>query len=213
VSDDGVARDGNGEDREEDGETQDAGGAAGPTDRAPPPEVEATAAGPSVDDLRAERDRIKDQWLRTAADFDNFRKRTKRDVEDALRRGREDTVRELLPVIDNLERAMAAAQTATDVNAVIEGVQMVLRLFEDVGRRLGLERVAAVGARFDPNVHDAVQQQETSEHPPGTIVAEIAPGYRLGDRLLRAAMVTVARPPARPPEPGAQEGGEDPPSE
>lgn len=146
--------------------------------------------------LREERDRLKDQLLRTAADYDNFRKRTRKDVEDAERRGREDAIREMLPVFDNLERAVAAAGSVSDVAAIVEGVKMVLKLFEDQAQRLGLARVAAVGHRFDPAIHDAIQQQETDEHAPGTVIAEIVPGYKLGERLVRPAMVVVARKPS-----------------
>lgn len=158
---------------------------------------------PADEAAREERDtrddevaKLKDHLLRTAADFDNFRKRSRRDVEEAERRGREEAVREVLPIVDNLERAVSASESATDIAAVAEGVRMVLKQFDDVASRLGLTRVVAVGERFDPNLHDAVQQVETDEHPPGTIVAEVVPGYRLGDRLLRAALVVVARPPA-----------------
>jgi len=148
---------------------------------------------PEVDPIVAERDRLKDQLLRTAADFDNFRKRTKRDLEDARKRAIEDTLREVLPIIDNLERAVAASGEADDVAAVADGVRMVLRSFEDVAQRLGVERIPAVGHRFDPNVHDAVQQAVSEEHPAGTILAEVVPGYRLGERLIRAALVVVSR--------------------
>lgn len=156
--------------------------------------------------LEAERDKYKDQLLRTAADFDNFRKRTRKDLEQAERKGRESIMLELLPVIDNLERAVQAAGSASDASAVRQGVEMVLKLFNDTAERIGLERVQSVGQRFDPNVHDAFQQQETDEHPPGTIVAEYQSGYRLGDKLLRPAMVVVAKKPAapKPPEGGAE---------
>lgn len=156
--------------------------------------------------LEAERDRLKDQLVRTAADFDNFRKRTKRDLEEADRRAREETLREFLPIIDNLERAASAAEDAQDPGAIAEGVQMVLRQFEDVASRLQLERVQSMGQRFDPNVHDAIQQQETDDAPPGTIIAEVTPGYRLGERLLRAAVVVVARPPSGAAQSGAGGG-------
>ena len=169
----------------------------GPIDT-PEPETEASATETEERDplaeLQAERDRAKDQLLRTAADFDNFRKRARRELEDAKRRGREEVLSEILPVIDNLERAVSAAQSAKDVAAVADGVKMVLKYFEDVASRLSLERVQAIGERFDPNVHDAVQQQETDEHPPGTVVAEIVPGYVLGGKLLRPATVVVAKP-------------------
>lgn len=155
------------------------------------------AMGPEAElaKLREERDRIKDQLLRTAADFDNFRKRTQKDLVEEKRRAKEDVVRELLPVIDNLERALAASATASDVNAIVEGVKMVLKLFEDQASRLGLAKVKSVGERFDPAVHDAIQQVETDEHPPGTVIAEVVAGFRLGDKLVRPAMVVVARKP------------------
>jgi molecular chaperone GrpE len=158
------------------------------------------AAAPSPEELiapfREERDRLKDQLLRLAAEYDNYRKRTRKDLEEAERRGCEETVRELLPVFDNLERAIAAAGTASDVGAIVAGLKMVLRLFEDHLGRIGVTRVAAVGERFDPAVHDAIQQVETDEHPPGTVIAELAAGYKLGDRLVRPASVVVARKPS-----------------
>lgn len=146
--------------------------------------------------LREERDRLKEQLLRTAADYDNFRKRTKKDLEDTERRGREEAVRELLPVFDNLERAVQAAGAAKDVASIVDGLKMVLKLFEDHVQRVGVTRIVAVGQRFDPAVHDAIQQTETDEHPPGTVIAEVVAGYKLGDRLVRPAMVVVARKPA-----------------
>lgn len=163
-------------------------------------ETEEVEASP-LEQLTAERDKLKDQLLRTAADFDNFRKRTRKDLEQAETRGRDDVLRELLPVFDNLERALAASSNATDIEAVRQGVQMVLKLFEDTATRIGLERVVSVGERFDPNLHDAFQQQESAEHAPGTILNEYQPGYRIGDKLLRPAMVVVSRKPAAPPAP------------
>ncbi|MGF1468510.1 MAG: nucleotide exchange factor GrpE [Sandaracinaceae bacterium] len=151
-------------------------------------------AASGVSELEEERDRLKDQLLRTAADYDNFRKRSRKDVDMAERRGREDVVRELLPVIDNLERAVMATGEAPDVNAIREGVEMVLRQFEDASQKLGLEKVSAVGERFDPALHDAIQQLPTDEYEPGTVVEQILPGYRLREKLLRPAMVVVARP-------------------
>ncbi len=159
--------------------------------------MEAQAPEKTESDLQTEQlAKMKEQLLRTAADFDNFRKRSRRDIEDASRRAKEHTLLELLPLVDNLERAVGAAGSAQDVEAVISGVQMVLRSFQDISSRLRLERVETLGVRFDPTVHDAVQQVETAEFDPGTVVAEVTPGYKLEDRLLRAALVVVARPPA-----------------
>jgi molecular chaperone GrpE len=154
----------------------------------------AEKAGDPLEEARAEIARIRDQLLRTAADYDNFRKRTRRELDDAQKRGREELLRELLPVFDNLERAVVHAGQASDAKAVADGVGMVLKQFADTLGRIGIKRVSTVGSPFDPAQHEAIQQLETDEHPAGTIVAEVQPGYAMGDRLVRAAMVVVAKP-------------------
>lgn len=159
--------------------------------------VDVVAEAPHVDPvatLTADRDKLKDQLLRMAADFDNYRKRARKDAEEAVRRGREDTVRELLPVADNLERAISASATAKEISGVVEGVRMVHKLFLDSLERVGVARVPALGERFDPAVHEAIQQIETDDEQAGTVVAELVPGYRMGEKLIRAAMVAVAKP-------------------
>ena len=158
----------------------------------------APAAAPPdpLEEAKQEAVRFKDQLLRTAADFDNFKKRTRRDLTDAERRGREEFLKELLPVFDNLERAVAHTETATGVQSVAEGIKMVVRQFGDTLQKLGIERVPSVGTPFDPSVHEAIQHIETSEHPPGTVSAEIQGGYRAQDRLIRPALVVVAKAPA-----------------
>jgi molecular chaperone GrpE len=164
---------------------------------------ESSEAEPTdLEKAHTERDRMREQLLRIAADFDNFRKRSRKEIEEVRRRTTEDTVREVLPIVDNLERAADAMSGATDVEAVVQGVHMVLRGFEDIANRLGLKRVPSVGHQFDPTCHDAMQQEETEEHAPGTIVAEVVPGYYLGERLLRPAMVVVAKPPTGPDDQG-----------
>ena len=167
---------------------------------------EGTSAGKTPGDplaeAQAEAAKLKDQWLRTAADYDNFRKRTRRELEDAKRNGRDDLLRAILPVFDNLERAIQSACRATDVKAVADGLTMVQRQFVDALGREGIARVATVGQPFDPAVHEAIQQVETGDHAPGTVLAEVQPGYTQGERLLRAAMVVVAK--AKP------QGGADP---
>jgi molecular chaperone GrpE len=161
--------------------------------------VQPEAAESTPDPLaaaQAEVARVKDQLLRTLADFDNYRKRSRRETQDAERRAREDVLRDLLPVFDNFERAAQHAETASDVKSLSEGITMVMRIFLDTLSRLGVERVQAAGQPFDPSLHEAVQQLETSEQAPGTVVAEITPGYKMGDRLIRPAMVVVAKPPS-----------------
>lgn len=145
-------------------------------------------------EARAEAARMKDQWMRAAADFDNFRKRTRRELEDTRKAGKEDLLKEFLPVFDNLERAITSSQRAHDVKGVAEGLQLVHRQFLDTLARAGITRVESVGAQFDPTHHEAIQQIETDEQPAGTVVAEVLPGYVQGDRLIRAAMVVVAKP-------------------
>jgi len=167
-------------------------------------EPEAASAEANEDPLaRAEAEvaRLKDVLMRTAADFDNFRKRTRREIEDARRGGKDDLLKELLPVFDNLERAVQSATRATDVKAVADGIQMVLRQFGDTLGRAGIQRVPATGQTFDPQIHDAIQQVETNEHPPGTVVAEVQAGYMHGERLVRPAMVVVSKAKASDGEP------------
>lgn len=140
---------------------------------------------------------LKEQLLRTAADFDNYRKRSRREIEDAAAAGRENMLKDLLPVFDNLERATAQADSVTDVASFVSGIQMVVRQFADTLKRGGIERIASMGSPFDPMVHEAIQQLETDEVDPGCIAAEVQAGYRLGERLIRPAMVVVAKPRSR----------------
>lgn len=161
--------------------------------------AEAATDGAPADPLaeaKAEALRFKDQWMRSAADFDNFRKRSRRELEDMRKAGREELLKDLLPVFDNLERAMTSAERATEVKPVADGLKMVLRQFSDTLGRSGITKVPTVGSQFDPGVHEAIQQVETDEHPAGTVVAEVQPGYLQGERLVRAAMVVVAKPKA-----------------
>jgi molecular chaperone GrpE len=147
----------------------------------------------------AEGARLRDQLLRTAADFDNYRKRSRRGEDDAQRRGREQMLKELLPVFDNLERAVQHAESAPDAQAVTSGLRMVLKQFTDTLEKSGIKRIPTVGLPFDPTRHEAIQQMESADHPAGAIVAEVQPGYVLAasggapDTLIRAALVVVSR--------------------
>jgi molecular chaperone GrpE len=145
-------------------------------------------------DAVASAQKFKDQALRAMADLDNFRKRSRKEVEDARKSGREDFLREFLPVFDNLERAMQSAKGASEIKPVVDGLDMILRQYGDTLERSGVKRVAGAGAMFDPLMHEAISQVETDEHPPGTIITEVQPGYMNGERLIRAAMVVVAKP-------------------
>lgn len=146
-------------------------------------------------EVQAEAAKIRDQLLRTAADFDNFRKRSRREEQDATRRGREGLLKDLLPVFDNLERAVQHAEGAQEVKAVADGLRMVLKQFVDTLDRAGIKRVPTVGHPFDPTKHEAIQHLASTQHPAGVIVAEVQPGYTIGDYLARAALVVVSKGP------------------
>jgi molecular chaperone GrpE len=167
-----------------------------------------------IAELEAKQKETYDRYLRSVAELDNFRKRTRKEIEDARIDAQGRVLREMLPVIDNLERALSAAggNEAGDGHSILEGVRLVLRQFVQALERCGVTPVPAQGAAFDPALHEAVSQRETAEAAPGTVVAVLQSGYRIGERLLRPALVVVAKaPPARAadPEPDAEGDGAD----
>lgn len=176
--------------------TEEVGGdtAAG-ADQAKNPEEPQEAADPLAE-AEQKVASLKDQLLRTAADFDNYRKRSRREVDEARSGGRDGMLKDLLPVFDNLERAAEAAVGASDVKSLVSGIEMVIKQFRDTLGRLGIERLKSLGEPFDPNLHEAIQQLETTEFAPGAVAGEVQGGYRQGDRLIRPAMVVVAKAPA-----------------
>ena len=143
---------------------------------------------------RETSERLKDtheRLLRSAAEFDNFKKRALREKEDTQKFGSERLLKDFLPVMDNLERALDHAEQH-DLKQVIEGVRLVQKLFETTLARHGVIGFSAVGKPFDPGFHEALMQQE-SDQPPNTVVSEMARGYKLHDRLVRPAAVVVAK--------------------
>lgn len=155
--------------------------------------AEKEAPEQKAEGAQAEVARLRDQLLRTAADFDNFRKRARRDEQEATKRGRELLLKDLLPVFDNLERAVQHAETAQEVAAVASGLKMVLKQFVDTLDKSGIKRVPTVGHPFDPSKHEAIQQLPSPQHPAGVVMAEVQPGYVMGDYLVRAALVVVSK--------------------
>ena len=144
-------------------------------------------------DFQAEAAKLKDLALRARADLDNFRKRSLREKEDAIRYANNGLLEKLLPVIDNFELGLDAARNATDAASVLQGMSMVQRQLQDFIRSQGLEEVPAAGEAFDPNKHDAVSQEFSAEVPEGQVIRQIRKGYKLKDRLLRAASVIVSK--------------------
>jgi molecular chaperone GrpE len=142
--------------------------------------------------LQQETGHLRELYLRKLADFDNFRKRKDKEMADWRRQANAELLRDLLPVIDNLERALAVG--VEDKGGVRAGVELTLKQFKDVLGRHGIEEVDPLGAVFDPSLHEAVSRLHTHAAEPDTVVQVLQKGYRLGDRLLRAALVVVAAP-------------------
>jgi len=140
--------------------------------------------------LKAELDHVRDIYLRKLAEFDNFRKRVEREREEHRLAGVEEMVRELLPVLDNFERALQHAED--DSGAFLQGIEMIAKQLWDTLERRGVAEINPVGQPFDPEKHEAVQRVEDGQHPPGTVAWVMLKGYTMGDRLIRPAMVGVS---------------------
>jgi len=136
-----------------------------------------------------------EQYLRTLADMENLRKRTQREKEDLAKFANENILREILPVVDNLERAVEHAEQSESSDGLFEGVQMTLTQFSQLLEKFGVEPVDAVGQPFDPAFHQAMGQMESDEYPPNTVVQQMQKGYQLNKRLLRPAFVMLAKAP------------------
>lgn len=152
----------------------------------------AAAGGDELSALRRERDDLHDRLLRTAAEFDNYRKRTERDRRDWSDAAAREVIQDLLPVVDDLERALAASAGTAD-RVLRDGVELIHRQLLDALRRRGVVALDTVGQPFDPEWHEAAASEPAGDRPDGEITAEVRRGYRLGDRLLRPAMVKVAK--------------------
>jgi molecular chaperone GrpE len=150
-----------------------------------------------LDKLEQEKRELHDRLLRTAAEFENYKRRAKKELDDAATRGREQLLKELLPALDNLERALKHAPPGDPLTV---GIQQTEKQLLQALEKFGVVRFPSVGKPFDPSQHDAIQQMETTEHPPGSVAQEFASGYLIGQRLLRPAMVAVAKAPAAPSE-------------
>ncbi len=144
--------------------------------------------------LETELSETKDKHLRLAAEFENFKKRTTRDRSESIKFSNERILKDFLSIIDNLERALQHAKEGSEGESLVQGVELVHKQCAELLTRFNVTPVDAVGAQFDPVVHQAVSQVETDKHPENTVADEFQKGYRLHDRLLRPALVTVAVP-------------------
>lgn len=184
--------------------------AAGQTEEATVEEVMAAADGAEgnavlEEELAAARGTAEKNWdlyLRSQAELDNFRKRAQRDREDLQRFANEAILREFLPVIDNLERAVEHASGEAGGEGLLQGVQLTLSQFQKLLEKFGVKPVDAVGELFDPARHEAIGQVESSDFPRNAVAQQLQKGYMLHDRLLRPAMVLIAKPPVQEPPAG-----------
>lgn len=146
-----------------------------------------------IEGLKKQIEELKTQYARLAADFDNFRKRTEKEKEELDLQSKCATIRELLPVIDNFERARAQIKPQNDAEMNIhKSYQSVYKQMVDALKKLGVSPMRPEGQEFDPNLHEAIMRETTDQYPEGTVVEELMRGYVLGDRILRHAMVKVA---------------------
>lgn len=164
--------------------------------------VEAADSGEAASSMEAELERLgaeaagmRDLAQRTRAEFENYRKRMERERADLLRQAGFEVVKEVLPVLDNLERAILASESSPE-EQFRAGVEIIHRQFKEILTRMGLTEVESEGKPFDPHLHEAVSRVETSDHPEGTVVEVFQKGYSFKDRLVRPAMVAVAQSPA-----------------
>ena len=182
--------------------------ASDPPPSAAAPELPAATPEERLAALAAERDEMKDGMLRVAAEFENWKKRARKEQTDSVNEARERVLKDMLDVIDNLERAVAmqtGGNGSVDGPAVLKGVDLVLRLFKQKLERYEVRPFEAAGQPFDPRVHEAISRVEHPEIPSGSVAAELQKGYRVGERLLRPALVSVSSgngKPATPPSEG-----------
>ncbi len=144
------------------------------------------------DKLKEDYDKLNNQYLRLAADFDNFRKRQEQERENLLKFGMENTMKKMLEVLDNFERGEKALENVDDCEKVKESFNLVHKQTIDALTKLGLEQIDAENKEFDPNLHEAVMRTPTDEHPENTVIAVLQKGYKIGDKVLRPALVNVA---------------------
>jgi len=149
-----------------------------------------------VQALEAEKEENRDLYLRAKADTENMKRRFQKEKQDLVKYGTETLIKQLLPVADNLEKAIAHSQEKVSLKTLQEGVNLTLKGFMDTLKKAGVAPIEAVGEPFDPNFHEAMSEIEAKDAEPGTVVNEFQKGYTLNDRLLRPSMVVISKKPA-----------------
>lgn len=154
--------------------------------------AELDAVREELESARKEASEKHDQYLRVMAEFENFKKRVQKESAESRRYANEELLKAMLPVLDNLERALEHGNSNVEDDPMVEGLRMVQKQFLETLEKFGVSQVEALGKPFDPNFHEAMMQVATSDSPPNTVVTEIAKGYLYNDRLIRPAMVGVS---------------------
>jgi molecular chaperone GrpE len=161
----------------------------------PEPTESSQSGTETVEELRKQVEEKQDRLLRALAEAENFKRRTQRERDESVRYANESLLRDLIPVLDNLERALGAARTAGGAEGVVGGIELIHRELLKVLERAGVTRYSALGQTFDPTRHEAIARAVSVDAKPGTVVGETMPGYLLHNRVLRAALVSVAAAP------------------
>lgn len=151
---------------------------------------------PELDAIQKDFEKFRDLYIRSQADLDNYRKRAAREREDATRYANASLLERLLPVLDNFELGLEAARSGGGADAILQGMSMVQKQLQDFLADSGVQPIDALGAEFDPNVHDALGQEPSADVPEGVVTRQVRKGYKLKDRLLRPAAVMVSKGPA-----------------
>ncbi|HXG92160.1 MAG TPA: nucleotide exchange factor GrpE [Blastocatellia bacterium] len=176
----------------------DADGAAASDDPKPQADDAVARLQAQVDQLAQEKAALYDQLLRRQAEFENYRKRVERERGETYQRARAEVLLELLPIVDNFERALSSIERSEgDAASLKHGVELIHKQFNDALLKFGLEPVEAVGQSFDPHLHEAVTIEPSEEHEENTVIEEFQRGYKMGDKLLRPARVKVASSPEK----------------
>jgi molecular chaperone GrpE len=152
-----------------------------------------TAPEARLADMQTELDKYKDAALRATADLDNYRKRVAREREESIKYANTGFLERLIPILDNFELGLQAARTAFEGSPILDGMTMVYKQLQDFLTNSGVENIDASGQTFDPNVHEALAQEESADVPEGKVIRQVRKGYRLRDRLLRPANVVVSK--------------------
>ena len=163
-----------------------------PADTEPAAQAEDTTKPAADNELQEKYDKLNQQYIRLAADFDNYRKRQEQEREALLKYGAENALKKMIEVLDNFERGEKALEKVDDCQQVKDSFNLLHKQVMDTLTKLGLETIETEGQEFDPNFHEAVMQTPTSEHPENTIINELQKGYKMGDKVLRASLVNVA---------------------